>query len=50
MSNYCNFNLEKQKKKELQVSEWSNRPLTKDQLNYAIVDSHVLIYIKYCLL
>ncbi|KAL4461931.1 hypothetical protein ABPG74_000776 [Tetrahymena malaccensis] len=47
---YCNFKLDKQKKKELQVSEWSNRPLSKEQLDYAALDSHYLIKLRYELL
>lgn len=46
LNKYCGLNLEKQEKKNLQVSDWRIRPLAKDQLNYAAADSHYLRYLR----
>ncbi|KAL4477166.1 hypothetical protein ABPG72_008900 [Tetrahymena utriculariae] len=50
LQKYCDYILEKKKKKLLQLSEWSNRPLSEEQVNYAALDSHFLIKIRYELL
>lgn len=38
--------MDKKNKKILQVSNWFERPLTIEQLNYAAMDSHYLIYLR----
>ena len=46
LNKYCDLGIEKQDKKNLQVSDWRVRPLAKDQLNYAAIDSHFLRYLR----
>ena len=38
--------MDKKQKKTLQVSDWFNRPLSEEQLNYAAMDSHYLISLR----
>ena len=46
LKKYCDLEIEKDKKKYFQVSDWRPRPLTNDQLNYAALDVHYLIYLR----
>ena len=46
INEYCNMNLDKSTKKIFQVSDWRIRPLTPEQLNYAMLDAHFLIYLR----
>jgi len=50
LSFYCKYNISKEEKLNFQKSDWSQRPLTKEQLEYASVDSYFLIYIRHKLL
>ena len=43
---YCNYFIEKETKKKYQISDWRIRPLTQDQLDYACVDAHYLIFLR----
>ena len=38
--------MDRKKKKILQVSDWWKRPLTEEQINYAALDSHYLIFLR----
>ncbi len=50
LKQYCNFTLDRATKKKLQVSDWRTRPLTQEQLSYAALDAHYLIYLRNALL
>lgn len=44
---YCEKGkMDKKQKKLLQISPWWKRPLSEEQLNYAALDSHYLIYLR----
>ena len=44
---YCEKGqMDRKKKKILQISAWWQRPLTEEQLNYAALDSHYLIFLR----
>ncbi|KAK9204632.1 hypothetical protein WN943_014896 [Citrus x changshan-huyou] len=45
LANICKELLDISLSKELQCSDWSNRPLTEEQKNYAAIDAHCLIEI-----
>ncbi|KAL7299875.1 hypothetical protein TKK_0007207 [Trichogramma kaykai] len=42
----CQLNIDKNSKKNFQMSDWRKRPLTKSLLKYAREDTHYLLYIK----
>ncbi|KRX04485.1 Ribonuclease H-like domain [Pseudocohnilembus persalinus] len=46
----CDFQISQEQKKKLQLSQWETRPLTQEQLEYAALDAHYLIYIRFYLL
>jgi len=43
---FCDFQMSKEQKQKFQQSDWSCRPLTDQQLNYAMLDSLFLIYLR----
>eukprot|EP01022_Parablepharisma_sp_SALTPOND_P023109 TRINITY_DN47_c0_g2_i14.p1 TRINITY_DN47_c0_g2~~TRINITY_DN47_c0_g2_i14.p1 ORF type:complete len:758 (-),score=54.79 TRINITY_DN47_c0_g2_i14:3031-5304(-) len=47
---YCNFDMAKEEKKKFQRSDWSVRPLSPDQMEYAAIDSFYLIYLRKAIL
>lgn len=42
---YCEFQMSAEYKKLMQVSDWQQRPLSKEQVEYAAMDSFYLIYL-----
>ncbi|SBT79530.1 exonuclease, putative [Plasmodium malariae] len=46
LSDLCKKVLQKKLNKQLQLSNWKKRPLTRDQIEYAGIDSYVLIKIE----
>ena len=46
LAEYCNYSLDKSIKKKFQLSDWRQRPLTPDQLEYAALDAHYLVYLR----
>ncbi len=46
LNHYFKVNLEKQTKKYFQTSDWNQRPLQKEQLNYAALDTYYLIDLR----
>lgn len=47
---YCAYIYDKNIKKTFQLADWRIRPLTQDQLTYAALDSHYLVYLRNVLL
>mmetsp|Transcript_8199 Transcript_8199/g.16144 ORF Transcript_8199/g.16144 Transcript_8199/m.16144 type:complete len:628 (+) Transcript_8199:909-2792(+) len=45
-SKYCEHSMDRSHKKEMQSSDWTLRPLSSIQLNYAATDSHFLLYLR----
>jgi len=45
-SHYCQHKVPSEFKKQLQVSDWAARPLSKEQLDYAAMDPYFLIYLR----
>ncbi|CRH00734.1 exonuclease, putative [Plasmodium relictum] len=46
LNDLCQKFLKRKLDKQLQLSDWSKRPLTEDQINYASIDSYNLIEIE----
>ena len=46
LKEYCNYTVNKATKKGFQLSDWRKRPLTQEQLDYAALDAHYLIYLR----
>jgi cation-transporting P-type ATPase D len=47
---YCGFEFPRENKKRLQKSDWFQRPLTEEQLNYAALDCRYLVSLRGILL
>jgi ribonuclease D len=46
LEKFCDEKIDRQMKKNMQVSEWWKRPLSEEQKNYAALDSHYLIFLR----